>query len=389
MKSINRNIWYLGWVSFWTDLASSITTTLLPLFVVYILDEGVDKLGIVIAVATFVSYAFRILFGYVSQRYALVKPLVVAGYLVSALTKPMLALVQGYGGVALVRAVERMGKAVRSAPKDALISAYSEKKKAGRTFGFHKTLDIAGELAGAGLVSLLLLFFVLDDRSIRWIFAGTLLPGLVGLYLLIRKVEDVPQPRLASGADDGKPGRVWDPRDRALLPMLLVYFLAVLFMLSDQYLIVRAKETGFADAVIPLLVMVSTLTQTLTSYYSGVLRDRIGSQRLLLYALLAAIGSVFLLRIGWIWPGFVLFGLFTVVSLNAMRAYIAEQAQSTAFVFGLFYGGVALFGALGALIMGQIWERWDFDTVAQVSLAGLVLLSLYLAARCSRCESGG
>ena len=389
MKSINRNIWYLGWVSFWTDLASSITTTLLPLFVVYILDEGVDKLGIVIAVATFVSYAFRILFGYVSQRYALVKPLVVAGYLVSALTKPMLALVQGYGGVALVRAVERMGKAVRSAPKDALISAYSEKKKAGRSFGFHKTLDIAGELAGAGLVSLLLLFFVLDDQSIRWIFAGTLLPGLLGLYLLIRKVRDVPQSRDASAANAREPGRVWDPRDRALLPMLLVYFLAALFMLSDQYLIVRAKETGFADAVIPLLVMVSTLTQTLTSYYSGVLRDFIGSQRLLLYALLAAIGSVFLLRIGWIWPGFVLFGLFTVMSLNAMRAYIAEQARSTALVFGLFYGGVALFGALGALIMGQIWERWDFDAVARVSLGGLVLLSLYLAARCTRCGSAG
>lgn len=387
MRSINRNIWYLGWVSFWTDLASSVTTTLLPLFVVYVLDEGVDKLGIVIAVATFVSYAFRILFGYISQRYALVKPLVVAGYLVSAVTKPMLALVHGYGGVALVRALERMGKAVRSAPKDALISAYSEKKRAGRTFGFHKTLDIAGELAGAALVSVLLIFFVLDDHTIRWIFAGTLLPGLIGLYLLIRRVEDVPASALSASQDEGSPAAttsVWDPRDRALLPMLFVYFLAVLFMLSDQFLIVRAKEDGYADALIPVLVMVSTLTQTLTSYYSGVLRDRIGSQRLLLYALLAAIGSVFLLRIGWIWPGFVLFGLFTVVSLNAMRAYIAEKAHSTALVYGLFYGGVALFGALGALIMGQIWERWDFEAVAQVSLGGLILLSLYLAMRCGR-----
>ena len=378
---VDRNVWYLGWVSFFTDLASSVVTTLLPLFVVYVLDQGVDKLGVVIAVATFVSYALRILFGYVSQRWRLVKPLLVAGYLISALTKPLLALVDSYKGVALMRAVERMGKAVRSAPKDVLISHYGASRQKGRTFGFHKTLDIAGELAGALAVFAMLSWWLLDERSIRWMFAATLLPGLIGIGILVLKVQDVPapppqQPRARS---------VWDPRDRQLLPMLLVYFLSLVFMFSDAFMIVRAKELGMGDALIPLLVIVSTLTQTLTSYYSGVLGDRWGSPRMLLYALLAAIASVFLLHIGWVWPGFALFGLFTVVSLNALRAWIADRAHSQAFVYGLFYGGVALSSALGALVVGQIWERWGFDAVAQFSLGGLILLSLWQATRCGSC----
>ena len=378
---IDRNIWYLGWVSYFTDLASSVVTTLLPLFVVYVLDQGVDKLGVVIALATFVSYALRILFGYISQRFRLVKPLLVAGYLVSALTKPMLALVHSYQGVALMRAIERIGKAVRSAPKDALISHYGLRRQKGRAFGFHKTLDIAGELTGAIAVFVMLSWWTLDERSIRWMFAATLLPGLIGIGILLLRVRDIP----ARPGKERQPPAVWDPRDRHLLPMLFVYFLSLMFMFSDAFMIVRAKELGLGDALIPLLVIVSTLTQTLTSYYSGLLGDRLGSPRLLLLALLAAILSVFLLRIGWVWPGFALYGLFTVVSLNALRAWIAEQARSQAFVYGLFYGGVALSSALGALLVGQIWARWGFDAVARYALLGLILLSLWQAARCGRC----
>ena len=88
MRNIDKNIIYLGWVSFFTDFSSAMVTTLLPLYVVYILNEGVDKLGIIIAVASFVSYFFRLLFGYLSDRYRLVKPLVVIGYFMSAVTHP-------------------------------------------------------------------------------------------------------------------------------------------------------------------------------------------------------------------------------------------------------------------------------------------------------------
>jgi len=121
MMSIDKNIIYLGWVSFFTDMSSSMITTLLPVFVVYVLHEGVDKLGIIIAIATFISYAFRILFGYLSDKYQIVKPFVVIGYFISAVIKPLLYFSNSWEGIAALRGVERMGKAFRSATKDRLM----------------------------------------------------------------------------------------------------------------------------------------------------------------------------------------------------------------------------------------------------------------------------
>lgn len=372
MKTINKNVVYLGWVSFFTDLASSMITTLLPLYVVYILNEGVDKLGIVIAVATFVSYFFRILFGYISQKYQLVKPLVVTGYLISAVTKPLLALTQSYQGVAVMRGLERMGKAVRSAPKDALISAYSEKNASGKTFGFHKTLDIAGELTGAILVFFVLIWFTLDEQSIRYIFAFTLIPGLAATLLAIFFVRDVPfQEKTGANA-------VMHRDDLRLLPVLVLYFVSLLFVFSDQFYIVQAKEAGYMDNNIPLFVIAFTLTQTLASYASGLLIDRFGTHRLLWIAILCSILSVLSLWKHWIWLSFILLGLFTVISLNVIRAFISAEAKSKAFVYGIFYGGVALFSSLGAVIVGQLWERLGFDSAIYFSLAGLTAILLLL-----------
>jgi len=121
---INKNIIALGFVSFFTDMASSMVTSVLPLFVVYVLHEGVDKLGFIVGIATFVSYGFRFVFGYLSDKYKIVKPFVVAGYAISAVTKPLLYFSNGWVSVATLRGIERIGKAVRSATKDSLISAY-------------------------------------------------------------------------------------------------------------------------------------------------------------------------------------------------------------------------------------------------------------------------
>ena len=165
---MNKNILYLGLVSFFTDFATAMINPILPIFVVYYLHASVEKLGYIVAIATFVSYIFRIASGYVSDRFAIVKPIVVAGYALSALSKPLLGFAHTWQSVAALRALERLGKAVRSAPKDALISAYAT--RVGRGFGLHKTLDIAGELGGS-----LLLFFVLhhisqSEETIRLLF---------------------------------------------------------------------------------------------------------------------------------------------------------------------------------------------------------------------------
>lgn len=376
MRHMNNNIIYLGWVSFFTDFASSMVTTLVPLYVVYILNEGVDKLGIIIAAASFISYFFRILFGYLSDRFTLVKPLVVSGYLISTLTKPMLALTQGYLGVAIIRGVERVGKAVRSAPKDALISAYSETNDSGKTFGFHKTMDIAGELGGAICIFLILTWFTLDKDSIRLIFAATLIPGLIASAIALFLVKDIPT---SIQAKNEKRKAVINQQDMRLLPLIIIYFTSLFFILSDQFLIIKVKQAGYSVSIIPLFIIILTLTQTLFSYYSGVITDKIGNHKMLLIAFVFGTLSLLALWQEYLWLCFILLGMFTVMSLNAIRAYISQYAISKAFVYGIFYGGIALTSSLGAIIVGQLWKKFGFETVILFSLSGMIILLLVLA----------
>lgn len=366
MKNIDKNIIYLGWVSFFTDMASNMITTLLPIFIVYVLHEGVDKLGTIIAIATFVSYIFRILFGYISDKFQIVKPFVVAGYFISALSKPLLALSTTYLSVATIRGVERMGKAIRSASKDSLISAYAKHKADGKTFGFHKMMDTAGELSGAMIIFIVFTFLAESEKVIRDIFALTLIPGLIATFIAFVYVKDTPhKPKIKK--------IVFVRSDMKLLPILLVYFGFVFFIMSDQFLIFRAKQSGYGLNIIPLFVVVFTAVQVLTSYYGGILSDKIGVKPSLILSFVFGIVSIFTMKYN-LWISFGFLGLFTILSLNAIRAEISKNAISKGFIYGIFYGGVAIFGALGALAIGFIWKIYGFNSVVMFSEIGMLVM---------------
>ena len=368
---VNRNIVALGFVSFFTDMASSMVTSVLPIFIVYVLDQGVDKLGYVVAIATFVSYAFRILFGYLSDRLRIVKPFVVAGYLVSAVTKPMLALAHSWQAVALLRGAERMGKAIRSATKDSLISAYSE-GKSGRSFGFHKMMDVAGEMSGALIAFALLYWLGKSETVFRELFAWTLLPGLLAVVIVIFFVKDAPY---RSKSKDKSSAVDWRA-DKGLLPLLFLYFAFIFFLFSDSFFIVKAKESGVGIAFIPLLMVLYNFVQTVLSYFFGVQIDRYSPRLVLGIAMLFGIGAMGALYIDQVIAGFVLLGVFTVASLNAIRAWISNEAVNKGTVYGIFYGGVALFSAAGATVIGLIWKHYGEEKAVLFSLIGLSLVTL-------------
>jgi MFS family permease len=370
MKTIDKNVVYLGWVSFFTDMSSNMITTLLPIFIIYVLHEGVDKLGIIIAISTFISYAFRILFGYLSDRYQIVKPFVVTGYFISAISKPLLAFSHTFMSVAILRGVERMGKAVRSASKDSLISSYVKNEAHGKTFGFHKMMDIAGELSGAFIIFLIFMFMAKDEHSIRTIFELTIIPGLIATFIALVFVKDVPK-------KSKKEDAVVNKQDYKLLPLLILYFCFLFFMMSDQFFILKAKADGYSLTVIPLLVMTLTAVQTASSYYSGYLSDKIGALHTLTLAFVFGMLSVTLMEVN-LWAAFTALGLFTILSLNAVRSYISEYAYSKGFVFGVFYAGVALFSAIGAIVIGYLWKIYGFEGAMLFSEAGMSLLFLML-----------
>ena len=380
MKSIDKNVVMLGWVSFFTDMASAMINPILPIFVVLILHEGMDKLGFIVAIATFVSYALRLLSGYLSDRYGIVKPLVVGGYALSALSKPLMGTAHGYQGIAALKAFERVGKGLRSAPKDLMISAYSKTNASGKTFGFHKTMDIAGELSGTLILFALLWYFGQSETVIRNIFYATLIPGLAGLTVVALFVRDIEPKRNQPAIRFG-----FSARDKAAVKSLFFYFVFIFFLFNDAFFTMQAKNIGIATTLIPLLFVVSTAMQTLTSYPLGLLIDRYGVDRVLFFSYLSGITAQLLLLLQkplFTWIAYAFLGLFTVASLNANRACISQSADNRGSVYGVFYAGVALFAGAGAFVSGMIWEYFGMQSTLLYALLGTIsMLLLFLAVK--------
>jgi MFS family permease len=173
-------------------------------------------------------------------------------------------------------------------------------------------------------------------------------------------------------------------QDKKTIFSLLFYFFFLFFFFSDSFFAMQAKEVGISTAFIPLLFALSALMQTLTSYFFGVLIDRYGVEKMMLFAYFCAVASTGLLFVGnplCTWMAFGLFGLFTVASLNANRTFIAQNAENQGSVYGVFYAGVALFGAFGAYVSGIIWEHFGMHSAISFSLCGTLFLVLLFTGR--------
>jgi len=377
MQRVDKNIIRLGFVSYFTDMASAMVNPILPIFVVVVLHEGMDKLGFIIAIATFVSYAIRFISGYISDRYNIVKPLVVVGYGISAITKPLIGFTHSYVGVTALKSFERFGKGVRSAPKDLMIASFSKKNESGKTFGIHKTLDIAGELSGTIILFLLLHYFGSSEEIIRNIFLATLIPGVIGVLIMLFLVRDIEKPKNFTPTSFKL-----TTQDIGVIKNLSFYFLFLFFMFNEAFFTMQAKEQGIATALIPLLFIVSTTTQTLTSYTIGVWVDKVGREKIMLLAYFSGVISQFLLYIQdsiFTWIAYAFLGLFTVASLNANRSYIAESSDNRGSVYGIFYAAFALFSALGAYVWGYVWENFGIERALLYSLLGtLIIILIYM-----------
>jgi len=163
-----------------------------------------------------------------------------------------------------------------------------------------------------------------------------------------------------------------------LLPVLVLYFVFVFFMFNDSFYIIKAKEAGYSLEYIPLLVIILNLTQTFFSYFFGLKIDKFGAKRVLFVSFVFGIISMLSLYFNFIITGFVSLGLFTVSSLNAIRAYISTNAKNKGSVYGFFYGGVAISGATGASFVGLVWKYFGENKAIAISLTALVVTGIVL-----------
>lgn len=192
MLKKQSNIFWMGMVSFFTDMASSIVVPLMPFFIVLVLNQGVDKLGLVLAITTLVPYLLRIFAGVLADKRGKNKPFLMLGYALSALSKPLLGIAEDWGSIAAFRSTERLGKAIRSAPKDKLLSASVKAKSSlGRSLGLHKTIEKVGEVIGLLILLSVISYFGMSESLFRTLFLVSIVPGVMSILVLILFVKEI------------------------------------------------------------------------------------------------------------------------------------------------------------------------------------------------------
>lgn len=379
-----RNVYSLGLVSLFTDISTEMVMGYLPVFAVQELGASRAFLGLIEGVGELANYLLRIVSGFFSDRLGKRKPLVLAGYTLSAASKPVFAFARVPTDVLVVRAADRSGKGLRTAPRDALISQSVKESTMGRAFGIHRTLDQTGAIAGPLLATLLLPLV-----GPRTLFLLSFIPALVALLILWLLVTDVrTQPRggsLLRGA-------------RSLLrgdfPLLLLAFgLFGLGFYDFSFVLVRSSELGVAAELVPLVYLGLNLFHSMVGYPIGILSDRIGRESLLAFSFLLFSASSLAMAYASGLPAvallIVLYGLFFGMLETLYRAVIPRFAPSElrGTAYGLFYLVYGLATLLGMTLVGYLWDSYGrftaFEYSALVGLASFALMS-FLALKVKR-----
>ncbi|MFQ6014498.1 MAG: MFS transporter [Anaerolineae bacterium] len=353
---LERNIFVLGWVSFFTDASTEMIYPLLPLFLSNVLGAPTTVIGLIEGVAESTASLLKVFSGWFSDRIGRRKELVLAGYGLSNVVKPMLSLATTWPHVFLIRFTDRLGKGVRTSPRDAIIADSAPAAVRGSSFGFHRAMDTAGAAAGP-LTAFLLL--PLLQGNYRHLFFLSLIPGAIAVALVAILVrEKGPRDRIAAEL----PRLSLKPFNRQFKLFLLAVLFFTLGNSSDAFLILRAQNAGVTAALIPLLWLLFNMVYSLSSWPAGILSDRVGRRALIVsgYLIFALVYLGFaLVQSAWqVWGLFVLYGLYYGATEGVQRAYAADlvPAHLRGTAYGIYHTatGLALFPA--SFVAGVLWQ---------------------------------
>ncbi len=370
-----RDVKALGLVSLLNDASSEMIYPLLPAFVVGPLRAGPVFLGWLEGAAESLASVLKLASGALSDRLERRKPLVVGGYALAAVVRPWIALALTPWHVAVVRLVDRVGKGLRSAPRDALLAGLAPAEERGRAFGFHRAMDHAG----AALGPLLAAGALACGADLRLVFALAALPAGLALLVLVFGVrEAAPRPSRATQEQ----ARSGQPLSSAFKAYLAVLALFTLGASSDAFLLLRAQEAGVSLAALPLLWSFHHVLKSATGAWGGALSDRLGRRRVIVagWALYAAayLGFALAEQAWHAWASFAVYALHFSLCEGAEKALVVDLAgDAPGRAFGLFHG---LTGALllpASVLTGVLWQAHG----ARVALG--VGATLALAASCA------
>jgi MFS family permease len=378
---LNRNIFSLGLVSLFTDVSSEMIYPLLPIFLTSVLGMGTTFVGLVEGVAEATASLLKLFSGRVSDRLGKRKSLVVFGYTLSTLARPLVAAATAGWHVLLIRFLDRVGKGIRTSPRDALIADSCFKGEQGKAFGFQRAMDHAGAVIGPLIAFLLLTFIAQQYRLIFW---SAYLPGLAALIILIRGVsERRPFPTRAAALKIQWTLRPFDRRFKIFLFLILLFSLG---NSSDAFLILKAREAGISLSLIPILWMVLHLVKSVSATPGGILSDRLGRKAVIIAGWLLYAGVYWAFASAktslTVWILFAIYGLFYGLTEGAERALVSdlakEQLRGTA--YGLYNFSIGISTLPASLLMGLLWDKVSPKTAFRfgATLALLAALLLWL-----------
>ncbi len=370
LRDLPRNVWVVTTTSFLTDISSEMIINLIPLFLANVLGVRTGVIGLIEGIAETTASLLKAFSGWLSDRLGGRKWLTVAGYALSTLAKPFLYVANTWAWVLGVRFADRVGKGIRTAPRDALIADSINERHRGLAFGLHRAGDTAGALVGL-VIALVVVWVVqgggldLTRATFQSVVLISILPAALAVLVLALGAQDVP----VTGERRRPPDlslRSFDARFQGFLLIVVVFTLG---NSSDAFLILRAQERGLSVLGVMGMLVTFNLVYTLVSGPAGALSDRVGRRRLIVGGWLAY-GLIYLgfalAGAAWqVWLLFALYGVYYGMAEGASRAMVADLvlfSEQRGTAYGVYNAAVGLTAFPASLIAGLLWQgigRWE------------------------------
>ncbi|MEO7770107.1 MAG: MFS transporter [Gemmatimonadaceae bacterium] len=369
-------------MSFLTDVSSEMIYPLLPVFLTTVLGANASFIGAIEGAAETTAALLKLASGWWSDRVRKRKPLVVLGYGIASLMRPLVAIAQSATQVLLIRVADRVGKGIRNAPRDALIAESVDPSIRGRAFGVHRTGDNLGGVLGPLIAFAALTWHWADMRTVFWLAA---IPGVLSVLVVIFFVREIPRPALAptTGAPD-----LTQPLGARFWRVLGVILLFTLGNSTDAFLLLRANQLGVPVALAPILWAALHVVKSAASAPGGILSDRIGRRPTLIagWLLYAAVyfGFAHATAAWQAWALFGVYGVFFGLTEGSERALIADLvgAERRGTAFGWYNLAIGIGALPASLLFGYVWDHGGAPTAfvmgAAFALAAAVGMMIVL-----------
>jgi MFS family permease len=364
---MHHNIFFLGLVSLLTDTSSEMIFTLVPLFVLNVLGAGALAIGFIGGLSESFDAVFRIFSGRLSDRIKKRKLLAVVGYGFSTLCKPFMLLASVWGGVLAVRFGDRVGKGIRTSPRDALIADSVGLEKRGKGFGIHRAMDTAGAVLGLAIAAIIIYVIQgggldLSRESYRWMVIVGIIPAVLAVLVLMAFVHEKGLPKntaLKASAASVTQGAAFSTRFKLYLAIMAIFTLG---NSSDFFVILRAQNLGTSALNITLMLVLFNVTYAVCSVPAGILSDRIGRKWLIaigwiIYALVY-LGFALSTSVWSMWVLFACYGIYYGIVEGATKAFVADlvPAERRGTAYGYYHGVVGLMLLPASVLAGWLWS---------------------------------